>query len=133
MPGCSTRAPPTTPARRSTPSWRTWCAFGSRRPRNAARSFFSRIWESIPRPCQLDTNIHLWRITAHNAVHRREVAEMLKAPPYDFRAGAVAPTAPHKPAELGDPGDGLAQRRWLDRRGGDPMDGTIQRLPFVGL
>src|SRR5437868_6290714 len=36
---------------------------------------------------------------------------MLKAPPYDFRAGAVAPTAPHKPAELGDPGDGLAQRR----------------------
>src|SRR5204863_949065 len=84
------------------------------------------------RPCQLDTNIHLWRITAHNAGHRREVAEMLKAPPYDFRAGAVAPTAPHKPAELGDPGDGLAQRRWLDRRGGDPMDGTIQRLPFVG-
>src|SRR5207244_4415361 len=58
--------------------------------------------------CQLDTNIHLWRITAHNAVHRCEVAEMLKAPPHDFRAGAVAPTAPHKPAELGDPGDGLA-------------------------
>src|SRR6266849_1993420 len=58
--------------------------------------------------CQLDTNMHLWRITAHNAVHRCEVAEMLKAPPHDFRAGAVAPTAPHKPAELGDPGDGLA-------------------------
>src|SRR4051794_6794892 len=83
--------------------------------------------------CQLDTNIHLWRITAHNSVQRRGVGEMLKAPPYAFRAGAVAPTAPHKPAELGDPGDGLAQRRWLDRRGGDPMDGTIQRLPFVGL
>src|SRR5438270_5339216 len=97
----------------------------------------SAKWSFGSRPrcvtCQLDTNIHLWRITAHNAVHRREVAEMLKAPPYDFRAGAVAPTAPHKPAELGDPGDGLAQRRWLDRRGGDPMDGTIQRLPFVGL
>src|SRR6266568_8435687 len=60
------------------------------------------------RSCQLDTNIHLWRITAHNAVHRCEVAEMLKPPPHDFRAGAVAPTAPHKPAELGDPGDGLA-------------------------
>ncbi len=58
--------------------------------------------------CQLDTNIHLGRITAHNAVHRRQVAEMLKAPPQDFRAGAVAPPAPHKPAELGDPGDGLA-------------------------
>src|SRR5437870_9170894 len=57
---------------------------------------------------QLDTNIHLGRITAHNAVHRRQVAEMLQAPPHDFRAGAVAPTAPHKPAELGDPGDGLA-------------------------
>ena len=61
-----------------------------------------------PPPCQLDTNIHLGRITAHNAVHRRQVAEMLKAPPQDFRAGAVAPPAPHKPAELGDPGDGLA-------------------------
>src|SRR5947208_4232506 len=35
--------------------------------------------------CQLDTNIHLWRITAHNAVHRCEIAEMLKAPPHDFR------------------------------------------------
>jgi len=58
--------------------------------------------------CQLDTNIHLGRITAHNAVHRRQVAEMLKAPPQDFRAGAVAPPAPYKPAELGDPGDGLA-------------------------
>src|SRR6267142_1382836 len=58
--------------------------------------------------CQLDTNIHLGRITAHNAVHRRQVAEMLKAPPQDFRAGAIAPPAPHKPAELGDPGDGLA-------------------------
>jgi putative transposase len=63
---------------------------------------------NITPTCQLDTNIHLWRITAHNAVHRCEVAEMLKAPPHDFRAGAVAPTAPHKPAELGDPGDGLA-------------------------
>ena len=82
---------------------------------------------------QLDTNIHLGRITAHNAVHRRQVAEMLQAPPHDFRAGAVAPTAPHKPAELGDPGDGLAQRRRLGRRYGDAMDGTIQRLPFVGL
>src|SRR6266852_5570191 len=47
-------------------------------------------------------------ITAHNAVHRCEVAEMLNPPPHDFRAGAVAPTAPHKPAELGDPGDGVA-------------------------
>ena len=45
--------------------------------------------------CQLDTTIHLWRITAHNAVHRCEVAEMLKAPPQDFRTGAVAPPAPH--------------------------------------
>src|SRR6266851_9944467 len=83
--------------------------------------------------CQLDTNIHLWRITAHNAVHRRKVTEMLKAPPHHFRAGAVAPTAPHKPAELGDPGDRLAQRRRFSRWRGDPMDGTIQRLPFVGL
>jgi hypothetical protein len=58
---------------------------------------------------------------------------MLKAPPPDFRAGAVAPTAPHTPAELGDPGDGLASRRRLGRRRGDPMDGTRQRLPFVGL
>ena len=56
---------------------------------------------------------------------------MLKAPPHDFRAGAVAPTAPHKPAELGNPGDRLAQRRRLGRWRGDPMDGTIQRLPFV--
>ena len=77
--------------------------------------------------------MHLWRITAHNAVHRCEVAEMLKASPHNFRAGAVAPTAPHKPAELGDPGDRLAQRRRLCRRRGDPMDGTIQRVPFVGL
>ena len=81
--------------------------------------------------CQLDTNIHLWRITTHNAVHRCEVAEMLKAPPHDFRAGAVAPAAPHKPAELGDPGDRFAQCRRHCRRHGDPMDGTIQRLPFV--
>ena len=58
---------------------------------------------------------------------------MLKAPPQDFRSGSVAPTAPHKPAELGDPVDRLAQRRWLRRRHGDAMDGTIERLPFVGL
>jgi hypothetical protein len=58
---------------------------------------------------------------------------MLKAPPHDFRAGAVAPTAPPTPAELGDPGDGLASRRRLGRRRGDPMDGTRQRLPCVGL
>src|SRR6516162_8173852 len=88
---------------------------------------------ALPENCQLDTNMHLWRITAHNAVHRCEVTEMLKAPPHDFRAGEVAPTAPHKPAELGDPGNRLAQRRWLSRWRGDPMDGTIQRLPFVGL
>jgi len=55
--------------------------------------------------------MHLWRITAHNAVHRCEVAEMLKAPPHHFRAGAVTPAASDKPAELGDPGDRLAQRR----------------------
>src|SRR5574341_1250724 len=70
----------------------------------------------LDEPCQLDTNIHLWRITAHNAVHRCQVAEMLKAPPHHFRAGAVAPAAPHKPAELGDPVDCLAQRRRLCRR-----------------
>src|SRR2546422_3889455 len=79
------------------------------------------------------THMHLWRITAPNAVHRCKVAKMLKAPPHHFRARAVAPTAPHKPAELGDPGDRLAQRRRLSRWRGDPMDGTIQRLPFVGL
>src|SRR5215471_9157026 len=75
--------------------------------------------------CQLDTNIHLGRITAHNAVHRCEVAEMLQASPHDFRTGVVAPTAPHKPAELGDPGNCLAQRRRLSRWRRDPMDGTI--------
>ena len=58
---------------------------------------------------------------------------MLQAPPHDFRAGAVAPAAPHKPAERGDPGDRLTQRRRLCRRRGDPMDGTIPRLPFVRL
>src|SRR2546422_10451293 len=79
------------------------------------------------------TNIHLWRITAHNAVHRCEVAKRLKAPPHHFRARAVAPTAPHKPAELGDPGDRLAPRRRLSRWRGDPMDGTRQRWPCVGL
>src|SRR5216684_217092 len=83
--------------------------------------------------CQLDTNIHLWRITAHNAVHHSQVAEMLKAPPHHFRAGAVAPTAPHKPAELGHPVDRLAERRRLFRRRRDPMNGTIQRLPFVRI
>src|SRR5712671_6178005 len=82
--------------------------------------------------CQLDTNMHLWRITAHNAVHRCEVAEMLKAPPHHFRAGAVTPAASDKPAELGDPGDRLAQRRLCGWRG-DPMDGTIQRLPCIRL
>jgi DDE superfamily endonuclease len=75
--------------------------------------------------CQLDTNIHLGRITAPNTVHRCEVAEMLKAPPHDFRAGAVAPTAPHKPAEWGDPDDRLAQRRRLRRWRRDPMEGAI--------
>jgi hypothetical protein len=64
----------------------------------------------------LDTNMHLGRITAHNAVHRRQVAERLKAPPQDFWAGAVVPLAPDKPAELGDPGDGLALCRRLGRR-----------------
>src|SRR5215831_8575083 len=93
------------------------------------------VKEQIPLSvdCQLNTNIHLWRITAHNAVHRCEVTEMLKASPHDFRAGKVAPTAPHKPAELGNPGNRLAQRRWLSRWREDPMDSTIQRLPFVGL
>src|SRR5215813_7685328 len=75
--------------------------------------------------CQLDTNIHLGRITAHNAVHRCEVAEMLQASPHDFRTGVVAPTAPHKPAELGDPGNCLAQRRRLSWWRRAPMDGTI--------
>jgi len=58
---------------------------------------------------------------------------MLHTPPQDFRAGAVAPTASHTPAALGDPGDGLASRRRLGRRRGDPMDSTIQRRPCVGL
>jgi hypothetical protein len=83
----------------------------------AAAAFREVLRQHVPEGgCQLDTNIHLGRITAHNAVHRREVAEMLKAPPQDFRAGAVTPTTPHKPTELGDPGDGLAQRRRLGRR-----------------
>lgn len=43
---------------------------------------------------------------------------MLQAPPHHFRAGAVASAAPHHPAELGDPGDRLAERRRRDRRGG---------------
>jgi hypothetical protein len=77
--------------------------------------------------------MHLWEIRAHDAIHHREVAKMLQAPPQDFSSGVVALTAPHKPAELCDPLDRLAQRRWLRRRHWDAMDGTIERLPFVGL
>src|SRR4029450_5661026 len=77
--------------------------------------------------------MHLWGLRAHDAIHHREVAKMLKAPPQDFSSGLVALTATHKPAELCDPFDRLAQRRWLRRRHGDAMEGTIERLPFVGL
>src|SRR5215468_7498779 len=93
--------------------------------RSASACTVRRCHILLVRACQLDTNIHLGRITAHNAVHRCEVAEMLQASPQDFRTGVVAPTAPHKPAELGDPGNCLAQRRRLSRWRRDPMDGTI--------
>ena len=54
---------------------------------------------------------------------------MLKAPPQHLSPRSIAAAAPHKPAELRDPVDGLAQRRRLGRRLWDAMDGTIERLP----
>ena len=58
---------------------------------------------------------------------------MLKAPPQHLSPRSIAAAAPHKPAELRDPVDGLAQRRRLGRRLWSAMDGTIERLPFVRL
>jgi len=52
---------------------------------------------------------------AHNAIHGREIAKMLKAPPQDFGSRLVTATATDKPAELRNPTDGrVAQltRAW---------------------
>src|SRR5713101_3311673 len=80
--------------------------------------------------CQLLTFIHLGGSRSHNAVHGREVTEMLKTPPQDFRSGSVAATAPDKTAQLGNPLDGLRKRGRLWRRLSDPMESTRKRLPF---
>src|SRR3989442_4118413 len=56
---------------------------------------------------------------------------MLKAPPQHFSPGSIAATTTHKAAKLRDPFDRLVKRGWLGRRLRDPMDGTIERLPFL--
>src|SRR5918992_1391831 len=91
----------------------------------------------LSKTSQLPTFIHLGRliggIKTHNAVHRCEITEMLKASPQDFRPRSIASAPPDKPTELRDPLDGLTQRRRLGRRLRHPMNGTIERLPFIGL
>ena len=70
---------------------------------------------------------------AHNTIHHREVAKMLKTPPQHFSSRLVWATAANKTAELRKPMDRFTQRRWLVRRDCDMMNGTIERLPFIRL
>ena len=65
---------------------------------------------------QLPTFFHLGRHRTHNTVHGREITEMLKASPQDFRPRSIASTTPDKSAELSNPLDRLAKRRRLGRR-----------------
>ena len=66
---------------------------------------------------------------AHHAIHGREIAKMLKAPPQDFSSRLITATSTDKPAELGNLTNRLPQQRRLVRRCRDAMDGTIERLP----
>ena len=58
---------------------------------------------------------------------------MLKAPPQRLRARVILAPASHKPTQLGDPAHRFAQRWGTGRRGGTPMENTIQRLPLFHL
>ncbi len=70
---------------------------------------------------------------AHHAIHGREIAKMLKAPPQDFSSRLITATSTDKPAELPNPMDRFTQRRWLVRRDCDTMNGTIECLSFIRL
>ena len=58
---------------------------------------------------------------------------MVKASPQHLSSGSIASATPDKTAKLRDPRDGLAKRRWLSRGLRHAMNGTIERLPFIGL
>src|SRR5687768_15358961 len=84
-------------------------------------------------PWEMDTFSHLGGSGAHNAIHTREITQMLKTTPQRLSPGLLMAPAPHKAAELGNPAHRLAQRRWTCRRRGTVMNGAIQGLPFLDL
>ena len=67
----------------------------------------------LPLGCQMDTFFRLGWSGAHNAIHSREITEMLKATPQRFGPRVVTGAAAYKATELCNPAHHLAQRGGL--------------------